>query len=103
MRAARYNDAANHLRWEYDKDPQKFELGRIANMITPCGMISEAIDALQRLDGTVEGLTEAPARQCCERDHNHDGNCDRHPAGSVNEHNFHQDVAAGRVIPGIQP
>ena len=60
MRAAKYQEAANMLRCEFDKAPHRYELGRIANMISPCGMIPEAIDALHRIDGGIEEYTAKP-------------------------------------------
>jgi len=60
MRAAKYQEAANMLRCEFDKAPHRYELGRIANMISPCGMIAEAIDALHRLDGCVQEYNANP-------------------------------------------
>ena len=61
LRRAQYAEAANLLRCEFDKSPRTREhLARIANMITPCGMIAEAIDALQRLDGGIEDYYAHP-------------------------------------------
>ena len=60
MRAAKYQEAANMLRCEFDKAPHRYELGRIANMISPCGMIAEAIDALHRIDGGIEEYNANP-------------------------------------------
>jgi len=54
MRQSKYAEAANLLRCEFDKNPNRIELARVANMISPCGMISEAIDALRRMDGGIE-------------------------------------------------
>lgn len=36
-------------------------------------------DALWGVLGPMLGLKKTPD-QCCERDHNHDGDCDRHPS-----------------------
>ena len=61
MRAAQYKEAADLLRCEYDKSPRTREhIARIANMISPCGMIAEAIDALQRIDGGIEAYHANP-------------------------------------------
>lgn len=55
MRTAKYQEAADLLRCEYDKSPRTREhLARIANMIVPCDMIAEAIDGLNRLEGLIE-------------------------------------------------
>jgi len=54
MRRAKYAEAAALLRCEFDKNPDRTDLARVANMISPCGMIFEAIDALQRMAGNVE-------------------------------------------------
>ena len=61
LRRAQYAEAANLLRCEFDKSPRTREhLARIANMITPCGMIAEAIDALHRIDGGIEDYYAHP-------------------------------------------
>ena len=39
---------------EFDRQPNRVEIGRIANLIAPCQMIPEAIDALQRINGNIE-------------------------------------------------
>lgn len=41
--------AANLIRVAYDKAPGDWELARLANMISPCGMIAEAREWLLRL------------------------------------------------------
>ena len=61
MRTAKYKEAADLLRCEYDKSPRtRGHIARIANMIVPCGMIAEAIDALQRIDGGIEDYYANP-------------------------------------------
>jgi hypothetical protein len=54
MRQFKYAEAHDVLADAFDKNPSRAELGRIANLISPCGMIPEAIDALNRLEGSIE-------------------------------------------------
>jgi len=42
------------LKSAFDKNTNRIELARIANMINPCGMYFEALDALRRIDGGIE-------------------------------------------------
>lgn len=59
MRQFKYQDAADLLYAEYEKNTNFFEAGRIANMIEN-GMIPEAIDALQRIDSNLEAYVANP-------------------------------------------
>jgi hypothetical protein len=54
MRQAKYDEAHEVLADAFEKNPNHAEVGRIANLISPCGMIPEAIDALQRFEGRIE-------------------------------------------------
>lgn len=64
IRAADYPRAYKTLVDAYNQDPHREELARIANLISPCGMISHAIDALHRLDGNIEAyLADKPVDQ----------------------------------------
>jgi hypothetical protein len=50
---------------EFNRNPHRENIGRIANLIAPCDMIPEAIDALQRLQGNIEDYrANAPQDEC---------------------------------------
>jgi hypothetical protein len=59
MRRFDYAAAKTILIEECERDTHKFELGRIANLIE-IGMIPEAIDALNRMEGSLEDYKAAP-------------------------------------------
>ena len=59
MRRFDYDRAKTILLDEYERDTHKFELGRIANLIQ-IGMIPEAIDALNRLEGSIDEYKANP-------------------------------------------
>jgi len=50
LKASKPEAAANCLRVAFDLNPKRWELARIANMISPCGMVKEAQDALERTE-----------------------------------------------------
>ena len=62
LRAGKHQEAASLLQCEFDKNTNRLELARIANMISPCGMIAEAIVELTRMDGAIEEYQAAPPR-----------------------------------------
>jgi hypothetical protein len=64
LRRADYAAAHELLVREFDQNPHREELARIANLISPCGMISHAIDALHQIDGSIEAyLADKPVDQ----------------------------------------
>jgi hypothetical protein len=54
MRRFDYGGAHQVLVDAVKQNPQRMDLARIANLISPCGMFAEAIDALNRLEGSIE-------------------------------------------------
>lgn len=60
MRRFDYAEAKTVLLDEYDRDTNKFELARIANLIE-IGMISEAIEALNTMTGIEAYMAHPPA------------------------------------------
>ena len=54
MRQAKYDEAHTLLAGAFKRNPHCEPLARIANLISPCGLIPEAIDALQRFEGRIE-------------------------------------------------
>lgn len=60
MRQFQYQAAADLLYAEFEKNTNRTELSRIANLIRPCGMIPEAIDALHRMDSSIEEYKADP-------------------------------------------
>lgn len=53
LAAGRISAAVALLRAELDRNPGDFELARLLNLITPCGMVAEAMDCLRRLKNEV--------------------------------------------------
>jgi len=58
-RNCKYQEAADLLYEEYEKDTHRFNLAQLANMLEN-GMTAEAIDGLQRLDGSIEEYKANP-------------------------------------------
>lgn len=52
----RGKDAAAILKREFDANPQRYEMARIFNLLDVCGMESEALRELERLDGSIEAF-----------------------------------------------
>lgn len=60
MRQFKYHDAAALLYAEFEKNTNRTELATIANMIHPCDMIPEAIDALHHMNSNLEEYKANP-------------------------------------------
>ncbi len=60
MRECKYQEAADLLYAEFDKNPRQFHMARVANLIHPSGMIPEAIDALHRMSSNIQEYQANP-------------------------------------------
>lgn len=74
MRQFKYDEAAAVLYAEYESDPKQEAILRVANLIRPCEMYAEAIDALQRMAGSIEHYYKNPPADenigCTAQQHN---------------------------------
>ena len=60
LRVAKFSEAHKVLATAYHQHPSNFELMRVANLISPCGMINQALDALLRIEGSIDAYLNNP-------------------------------------------